>query len=88
MVIPLLLHCDITGKDITGDALLTQRSLASYLVEKRQAHYHFTVKGNQPTLQQEIALLFADRGAATLSISHRPVITVNLFSAASRHCGR
>lgn len=64
MVVPLLSHCNITGKDITGDALLTQRSLASYLVEKRQAHYHFTVKGNQPTLQQEIALLFADRGAA------------------------
>jgi predicted transposase YbfD/YdcC len=41
---------DITGLDITADALLTQRDLASYLVA-RGAHYHFTVKGNQPTLQ-------------------------------------
>ena len=57
MAIPLLDGCEIAGKDVTGDALLTQRALASYLVE-RQAHYHFTVKGNQPSLQREIALLF------------------------------
>ena len=63
MAIPLLEGCDITGKDVTGDALLTQRALASYLVE-RQAHYHFTVKGNQPALERDIALLFAKREAA------------------------
>ena len=62
MVIPLLETCAIAGKDITTDALLTQRALASYLVA-RQAHYYFTVKGNQPTLQADIALLFAHRGA-------------------------
>ncbi len=62
MVIPLLETCDVAGKDITTDALLTQRTLASYLVA-RQAHYYFTVKGNQPTLQADIALLFAHRGA-------------------------
>ena len=53
---------DIAGKTISADALLTQRKLADYLLE-RQAHYHFTVKGNQPGLQEEIALLFQDRGA-------------------------
>ncbi|WP_297374834.1 hypothetical protein [Acidiferrobacter sp.] len=63
MAIPVLDGCDIAGKDITADALLTQRALATYLVE-RQAHYHFTVKGNQPTLERDIALLFATRGAA------------------------
>ena len=63
MAIPLLAGCDISGKDITGDALLTQRALASYIVQ-RQAHYHFTAKGNQPTLQRDIALLFEARGAA------------------------
>ena len=63
MAIPLLEGCDIAGKDVTGDALLTQRVLASYLVE-RQAHYHFTVKGNQPTLERDIALLFERRDAA------------------------
>ena len=62
MAIPLLEHCDIAGKDITADALLTQRALATYL-HKRQAHYHFTAKGNQPTLQRDIALLFKERAA-------------------------
>ena len=62
MAIPLLASCGIAGKDITGDALLTQRTLANYVVEQ-QAHYHFTVKGNQPTLESDIALLFETRGA-------------------------
>ena len=62
MAIPLLATCDIAGKDITGDALLTQRAIASYVVE-RQAHYHFPVKGNQPALESDIALLFKTRGA-------------------------
>ena len=62
MAIPLLQACDILGKDITGDALLTQRTLATYWVEHK-AHYHFTVKGNQPVLERDIALLFATRAA-------------------------
>lgn len=61
MFIPLLDGIDIQGKDITADALLTQRKLASYVVG-RGAHYHFTVKGNQPTLKADIALLFEKRG--------------------------
>jgi len=69
MFMPLLDAIDIQGKDITADALLTQRKLATYLVE-RKAHYHFTVKGNQPTLQADIALLFQDRkGADFVSVS-------------------
>ncbi|MGH7461656.1 MAG: ISAs1 family transposase [Longimicrobiales bacterium] len=60
---PMLEAIDIAGLDITADALLTQRELASYLVA-RGAHYHFTVKGNQPTLQENIALLFDKRGNA------------------------
>jgi predicted transposase YbfD/YdcC len=63
MAIPLLEGCALAGKDVTGDALLTQRALATYLVT-RQAHYYFTVKGNQPGLQREIALLFKTRGPA------------------------
>ena len=41
---------------------MTQRTLATYLVEHK-AHYHFTVKGNQPVLERDIALLFATRVA-------------------------
>lgn len=63
MAIPLLANCDIAGKDITADALLTQRALATYIVGQ-QADYHFTVKGNQPTLQRDIGLLFENRQTA------------------------
>ncbi|MFA7167088.1 MAG: ISAs1 family transposase [Desulfoplanes sp.] len=52
---------EIHGKTITADALLTQRGLAEYLVETRKAHYHFTAKGNQPTLLDDIKVFFNDR---------------------------
>lgn len=58
IVIPLLESIDIQGKTITSDALLTQRELASYLVEQRKAHYHFTVKGNQKNLLEDIVFYF------------------------------
>ena len=61
MAIPLLDGLDLKDKDITADALHTQRKFAEYLVVKRQAHYHFTVKGNQATLLEDIALMFEDR---------------------------
>ena len=61
MAIPLLEAIDIEGKDITVDALLTQRKLADYLVQQRHAHYYFTVKGNQRGVLQDLALLFQDR---------------------------
>ena len=59
--VPLLDAIDIQGKEITADALLTQRKIADYLVQDRKAHYHFTVKNNQPGLFQDIALYFKDR---------------------------
>ena len=56
-VIPLLETVpDIAGRTVTADALLTQRALASYLLG-RSADYMFTVKGNQPTLNDDIRLL-------------------------------
>lgn len=58
--VPLLDAIDIRDKDITGDALLAQRTIAEYLVG-RKAHYHFTVKGNQPRLLEDITLYFQDR---------------------------
>lgn len=58
MAIPLLDNIDIHGKTITADALLTQRDFANYLVEKREAHYHFTAKGNQKRLLENISFLF------------------------------
>lgn len=61
MAAPLLDAIDIHGKDISCDALLTQRKFADYLVNARQAHYHFTVKGNQPGLFEDIELYFHNR---------------------------
>ena len=63
MAIPLLDVCDIAHKDITAGALLTQRTLAHYVVAQRGAHYHFSVKGNQPKLQSDITLWFEQRQA-------------------------
>lgn len=48
----------IEGRTITADALLTQRELAQYLVEGRGAHYHFTVKGNQRKLLEDLTCYF------------------------------
>lgn len=61
MAAPLLDHIHIQGKEITADALLTQREFARYLVEDRQAHYHFTVKGNQRQLLDDVAFYFQNR---------------------------
>ena len=58
--IPLLEAIELGGKTITADALLTQRELARYVVEERNAHYHFTVKGNQKNLLEDTARYFDD----------------------------
>ena len=69
--IPLLEAIDIEGKDISGDALLTQRELADYLVGTRKAHYYFTVKGNQPGLLEALEFYFRDRGQPHF-VEHTP----------------
>ncbi len=61
MAIPLLDAIKIEGKTVTADALLTQRRIADYLVRERKAHYHFTVKGNQPNLLDDIEFYFRNR---------------------------
>lgn len=61
MAIPLLDSLDLKDTDITADALLTQRKLAEYLVDKRKAHFHFIVKANQASLLDDLVLLFNDR---------------------------
>ncbi len=52
---------NIKGVVVTGDALLTQRELARHLVEDRKAHYHFTAKGNQKSLLEDISVYFENR---------------------------
>jgi len=55
---PMLETVEIAGRTITADALLTQRGFARYLVEDRGANYHFTAKGNQPNLLEDITFYF------------------------------
>ncbi len=55
---PMLDSINIKGKTITADALLTQREFATYIVGKREANYHLTVKGNQKNLLGDIKLHF------------------------------
>jgi predicted transposase YbfD/YdcC len=69
--IPRLDAIEIRGKEITADALLTQRRFATYLVEERQAHYHFTVKGNQPGLLEALQFYFQERGQPHF-VEHTP----------------
>ena len=85
MAIPLLDVIDIKGKTITGDALLTQRRLADYLVADRQAHYHFTVKGNQPGLLADLILYFHERNepdAVSVDSGHGRIETRKIWTSA------
>ena len=61
MAAPMLDAIAIEGKTITADALLTQREFARYLVEQRRAHYHFTVKANQPELLEDLTFYFQNK---------------------------
>ncbi len=51
---PLLDGLNLEGAVVTADALLTQKEIASYLVEEKKADYVFTVKGNQGNLLKDI----------------------------------
>ena len=61
---------DIANRTVTADALLTQRALAKYLLG-RGADYLFTVKGNQPTLHDDIRLLLGDHRPARAGLHER-----------------
>ena len=63
---------DLKGKVITADALHTQTAHARYLQE-RGAYYVFTVKGNQPSLHNEMRQLPWDH----VPEGHRSVETKN-----------
>ena len=66
----LLDPLEIDGVLITADALHTQRESARYIVQKKGAHYLFTVKDNQPSLRQRIEDAFSGR-TFSLGPSHR-----------------
>lgn len=71
MAIPLLDSIEMEGKDVSADAMLTQRELAEYVVGKRKAHYYFTVKGNQPGVLEDLEFYFRNRGKPQF-VEHTP----------------
>jgi hypothetical protein len=68
---PLLDKTNLEGAVVTADALLTQRHIAEYLVTEKDADYVFTVKGNQPTLQDDISDLELKKKLPTTKTSTR-----------------
>jgi hypothetical protein len=52
---PLLDGLDLAGTVVTADALQTHPEAAEFLVTRKQAHYLFVVKANQPTLLDRCA---------------------------------
>lgn len=53
----VLAHLDLTGMVVTSDAMYTQRSLSTQIVEA-SGDYLWLVKDNQPELRQDIEELF------------------------------
>ncbi|HYV31494.1 MAG TPA: hypothetical protein VEO53_10355, partial [Candidatus Binatia bacterium] len=53
----LLKDLDLRGALVTADALNTQKSTATHLVEEKKADYLLVVKDNQPKLFHKLARL-------------------------------
>ncbi len=53
----LLKELPLEGMIVTGDAIFTQKEICQTIID-RSGHYFFTVKMNQPTLHDDIALAF------------------------------
>ncbi len=47
---PLLADLNLVDQVVSADAMHTQRDLAQWLVDDKNAHYLFVIKDNQPTL--------------------------------------
>ncbi len=65
----LLKMLDLHGKIVTGDAEFAQRELSIQIVEAG-GDYVWKVKGNQPTLEADIARVFAPPEPAKPGFSH------------------
>ncbi len=81
VMIPLLDAIDISGREITADALHTQRKLATYLVEQRDGHYHFSVEGN-PALNTSCTPIAAT-GVSRTRVTTRWIGTMTKIAASS-----
>jgi predicted transposase YbfD/YdcC len=86
---PLLDGLDLAGTVITADALQTHPQAAEFLVTRKQAHYLFQVKANQPTLLARCQRLpwhcvpvldrTGDRGHGRIEVRTLKAVTVGHF---------
>jgi predicted transposase YbfD/YdcC len=86
---PLLDGLDLAGVVVTADALQTHPEAAEFLVTRKQAHYLFVVKANQPILLQRCAGLpwhrvptgdrTRDRGHGRVELRTLKAVTVTGF---------
>jgi hypothetical protein len=86
---PLLVDLDLAGVVGTADALHIHADAAEFLVARKQAHYLFTVKANQPTLLDRCARLAwhnvpvldrtRDRGHGRVELHSLKAVTVHHF---------
>ena len=85
-----LLAClDLDGVVVTADALQTHAEAAEFLVTRKQAHYLFVVKANQPTLLDRCTRLpwhrvpvldrTRDRGHARIELRTLKAVAVHHF---------
>jgi hypothetical protein len=74
----LLNPIEIENKDITADALHTQREFAAQIMEDRKANYYFTVKENQPTLLDNILLSCLPAGRPVYPVKKRNSYTIKI----------
>jgi predicted transposase YbfD/YdcC len=87
---PLLADLDLAGVVVTADALQTHADAAEFLVTRKQAHYLFVVKANQPTLLDCCAALAWHRvpvGDRTRDRGHGRVEVRTLKAVSVRHFG-
>jgi predicted transposase YbfD/YdcC len=80
----LLAHLDLTGTLVTGDAMFTQRSMSTQIVEAG-GDYCWIVKENQPTLYDDLRLLFGPQPAALPGTSPLPDDFVTVRTVEKAH---
>ena len=78
--VPTLEQMDIKGRTITADAMHTQVKSAEYMVSQG-AHFHFGVKGNQPSLLEAVQTWFELEGK-----HQQPDFVENQRKTAGEYC--
>lgn len=74
--IALLQSLDLHGWVVTGDAGLARQPVAEAVLQQG-GDYVLTVKGNQPTLQEDIAFLFSDPAVVADTITRATQVTLH-----------